>query len=161
MLDHEPLEGYEIEVVLKVRDVLEPYVKAAGSDAVFDNFQHAGYYDRERMILACVNSKLMITAVHTVSIGTLTASVIHPREIFKIACVANASGIIMIHNHPSGDPSPSAEDNMITDRIEECGKIMGIPLLDHLVIGRDDYYSYSDAGCLSGQGAGYRGMVMK
>ena len=161
MFDHDPLEGFGIEVVMKVRDNIEPYIRVSSSQSVYDQFIHAGYYDREHMIIVCLDPKLRITAVHTISIGTLTASIVHPREIFKIACVANASGMMMIHNHPSGDTTPSDEDNRITERIEECGKIMGIPLVDHLIIGRTDYYSYADAGFINGQGSEYRGMVMK
>jgi len=161
MFDHDPLEGYAIEVVMKVRDNIEPYIKAASSEAVYQQFTHAGYYDREHMIVVCLDAKLRITAVHTVSIGTLTASIVHPREIFKIACIANAGGIMMIHNHPSGDINPSREDDRITERIEDCGKVMGIPLVDHLIIGRNGYYSYADEGCITGQASEYRGMVMK
>ena len=83
-----------------------------------------------------MDAKLRLTAVHTCSIGTLTASIVHPREVFKVACVGNASGIIVLHNHPSGDPLPSEEDRRITSRFEEVGQLMGIPLLDHVIIGR-------------------------
>ena len=161
MFDHEPLEGYGIEVVMKVRDNTEPYIRVASSESVYEQFTHAGYYDREHMIIVCLDPKLRITAVHTISVGTLTASIVHPREIFKIACIANASGFMMIHNHPSGDPNPSAEDDSITTRIEDCGRVMGIPLIDHLIIGRNGYYSYADAGCLTGQAPDYRAMVMR
>ena len=103
-----------------------------------------------------------MTVVHICSIGTLTASIVHPREVFKVACVGNASGIIVLHNHPSGDPLPSDEDKRITGRLEEAGRVLGIPLLDHIIIGREDgYHSFADAGALEPQTAGYRGMVLR
>ena len=81
---------------------------------------------------------------------------------FKVACVGNASGIIVLHNHPSGDPLPSEEDKRITSRLEEAGQLMGIPLLGHLIIGRNGgYYSFADAGDISPQTSGYRGMVLR
>jgi DNA repair protein RadC len=86
-----------------------------------------------------------LTGVNTCSVGTLTASIVHPREVFKVACVGNASGIIVLHNHPSGDPNPSDEDKRITSRLEEAGQLMGIPLLDHILIGRNaGYCSFAD-----------------
>jgi DNA repair protein RadC len=161
MFNYDPLEGYRVQCVMTVSERTEPTEKMSSSIALYSQFRHMGYFDREHLVIACLNAKLQINAVHTVSIGTLTASVIHPREVFKIACISNAAGIILIHNHPSGDPTPSHEDDRITERIENAGVIMGIPLIDHLVVTIDQYYSYADSGVLSGESQMQRGFVMR
>jgi DNA repair protein RadC len=73
---------------------------------------------------------------------------IHPREVFKAAVVANAASIIMIHNHPSGNPHPSSDDLALTARLKEAGDILGIPVVDHIVLGDENYYSFKEAGNL-------------
>jgi DNA repair protein RadC len=93
-----------------------------------------------------LNSKNKIVAVHEVSRGTLNASMVHPREVFKLAVLHNAAGIICFHNHPSGDPKPSKEDIGITKRLVEAGKIMGIEILDHIIVGDDRYASLKERG---------------
>ena len=91
--------------------------------------------DREHFVVVLLNRKNRFIGVNTVSIGSLTASVVHPREVFKAAILANASAIICGHNHPSGDPEPSVEDRALTSRLVECGKMMGIDVLDHVIVG--------------------------
>ena len=93
--------------------------------------------DREQVIVCCLDTKNHPVSLNVVSIGCLNSSLIHPREIFKTAILSNAAGIILFHNHPSGDPEPSQEDINITTRIKEAGKIMGIELLDHIIIGSE------------------------
>lgn len=103
--------------------------------------------DREKFVVAFLNTKNEPTAIHTVSIGTLNASLVHPREVFKGALLSNANTIILSHNHPSGDPKPSKEDIGITKRLKEAGKILGIDILDHIIIGKDGrYYSFKEEG---------------
>ena len=80
--------------------------------------------------------------------GTVNKSLVHPREVFKNAYLCSASGIICIHNHPSGDINPSKEDINITLRLKECGKIMGIELLDHIIIGNNKYVSLKEKGII-------------
>ncbi|ERI07181.1 JAB domain-containing protein [Aneurinibacillus aneurinilyticus] len=87
--------------------------------------------DREQLLVCCLDTKNQPTAIHTVSIGSLNSSIVHPREVFKVAVLSNAASIILFHNHPSGDPAPSKEDIDVTARLKECGKILGIELLDH------------------------------
>jgi DNA repair protein RadC len=82
--------------------------------------------------------------VNIVSIGSLTLSVVHPREVFKPAILLNACAIIAVHNHPSGDPTPSAEDRTLTTRLRDAGDLLGIRLLDHLILGDDYNYSFAD-----------------
>jgi len=156
------VDGYNVRLVLEINEDNEPYPRLGSSSQVASLFKHMRYYDREHFIVLCVDAKLRLTGVNTCSIGTLTASIVHPREVFKVACVGNASGIIVLHNHPSGDPLPSDEDRRITGRLEEAGRVLGIPLLDHIIIGREDgYHSFADAGALEPQTAGYRGMVLR
>lgn len=99
----------------------------------------------ESLVLLTVNTKHEVTGLFEVSRGSLNQSVVHPREIFKRAILNNASSIIIAHNHPSGDTTPSQEDLNVTKRIAEAGKLMGIELLDHLIIGDDNYYSLAQS----------------
>ena len=99
--------------------------------------------DREHCLVIMLNGKNQVTAINTVSIGTLTSSLVHPREVFKPAIITNAASIILAHNHPSGDPKPSPEDLTITKRLKEAGELLGIPVLDHIIIG----YSYFSIEC--------------
>lgn len=88
----------------------------------------------------------------TVSKGSLTVSIVHPREVFAFAVRESAAGVIFLHNHPSGDPTPSLEDRQLTARLVEAGNLLGIPVLDHIVIGDSRYVSFADEGWLSGGG---------
>lgn len=96
--------------------------------------------DREQMILCCLDTKNQPVSISVISIGSLNSSIVHPREVFKSAILSNAASIILYHNHPSGDPSPSQEDINITKRLIECGKLIGIDVLDHLIIGQDNRF---------------------
>lgn len=95
-----------------------------------------------------LDGKNRLAGFNVVSIGSLTASLVHPREVFKAAILANAAAMIVVHNHPSGDPTPSAEDIAITQRLRQAGELLGISLLDHVVIGDDRYVSFADEGIL-------------
>lgn len=116
-----------------------------GSDTVFNvarkRIENA---DREIFEIFLLDTKNRIVGVHTVSIGSARASIVHPREVFKAAILANASAIVGYHNHPSGDPKPSREDMDITTRLCEAGKLLGIPLLDHVIVGDGQYFSFAD-----------------
>ena len=98
----------------------------------------------EHFCILCLNTKNKIVGVHTISIGSLNASIVHPREVFKAAMLNNASGIICLHNHPSGDPEPSREDIESTRRLVKAGEIMGIKVLDHVIIGEQSYSSMKE-----------------
>lgn len=103
--------------------------------------------DREQFFLLCLNAKNEPTAIHTVSIGSLDSSICHPRETFKIAILSNASSLIVAHNHPSGDPTPSREDISVTKTLTQAGKLLGIPVLDHIIVGSEGtYYSLKEKG---------------
>lgn len=105
-------------------------------------------HDRERLVCLYVNARHRPIGVEVISIGTLTASLAHPREIFTGACLHKAAGIILAHNHPSGDSSPSDEDVRLTKRIAQAGHIMGIDLLDHIIVAESGAYSFKASGAL-------------
>jgi DNA repair protein RadC len=104
--------------------------------------------DREKLISVMLNAKNVVIGMEAVSVGSLTASVVTPRELFKSAILASAAAIIISHNHPSGEPAPSQEDIRLTERISKAGEILGIKLLDHVIIGELGHYSFSNAGRL-------------
>ena len=104
--------------------------------------------DREHFVILMLDQKNQVIGLHTVSIGSLTASVVHPRETFKAAILANAAAIICGHQHLSGDPQPSREDRAITQRLVESGKLLGINVLDHVIVGDGRYFSFADEGLL-------------
>ncbi len=97
---------------------------------------------KEKFIVVCLNSANKVIKNETISIGNLNSSVVHPREIFKVAIDSLSASIILIHNHPSGNPEPSNEDISITKKIVEAGKIMDIPVFDHIIIAGDSFTSF-------------------
>lgn len=115
---------------------------------IAQNVIQANEYAEENLWLITLDTKNNITGIFTVSTGSLNSSIVHPREIFKRAVLQNAASIIICHNHPSGDPAPSQEDINITKRIYDAGKILGIELLDHIIIGDNKYTSLKEKGVL-------------
>lgn len=101
--------------------------------------------DRENFLVISLDTKNHINGINVISTGTLNSSLVHPREVFKMAILNNSNSIIIAHNHPSGDTEPSNEDIRVTDRLVECGKILGIEVLDHIIVG-DGYYSFKEKG---------------
>jgi DNA repair protein RadC len=101
---------------------------------------------KEKFITLCLDTKNQILKEEVVSIGSLNASIVHPREVFKSALLESSASVIMVHNHPSGDPSPSREDIMVTEKMVEGGKLLGIDVLDHIIIGDGKYVSLKDEG---------------
>ncbi|MGH7740536.1 MAG: JAB domain-containing protein [Candidatus Eiseniibacteriota bacterium] len=89
---------------------------------------------REHFVVMLLNARHEVESVDTVSIGSLNASIVHPREVFKPALLESAASVVLVHNHPSGDPEPSEEDLSITRRLVECGELLGIGVLDHVII---------------------------
>lgn len=108
--------------------------------------QFIGDCDRESFCILCLNTKNEPTAMHQVSCGTLNASIVHPRETFKLAVLANSASIIACHNHPSGDPTPSPEDVELTERLRDSGTLLGIELLDHIILGNGTFTSLKERG---------------
>jgi len=134
----------EGSVLYDVRKICSP------ADAVGLGRRFLEDADREQLVVCCLDTKNQPQSVNVVSIGTLnSSSICHPREIFKIAVMSNSASVIVFHNHPSGDPDPSNEDISITNRLKEAGKIMGIELLDHIIIGSEGRYcSLKEKGIL-------------
>lgn len=93
--------------------------------------------DIDRELFACliVNSRNVVIAHNVISIGTINGSLVHPREVYKAAILASGAAIVCYHNHPSGDPLPSPEDRALTKRLKEAGRIVGIDMLDHIILG--------------------------
>ena len=109
------------------------------------------YPTQEAFFVICLDRKNHPICRSLITLGTLSSSLIHPREIFRIAILASASAIVVAHNHPSGDPTPSEDDIKISRQIKEAGKIMGIELMDHVIIGdteQNRYYSLAQNGLL-------------
>ena len=106
-----------------------------------------GDLDREVFWVLMLDARHYVCGVHLVSVGSLTTAVVHPREVFKALVASNAAAAILVHNHPSGDPTPSAEDMAVTQRLREAGDLLGIPVLDHIVLGESGQYrSFADDG---------------
>ena len=104
--------------------------------------------DREHFLCIHLDAKNQVLGVETVSIGTLNSNLVSPREVFKGAILSNCFGIICVHNHPSGDIEESEEDKRITRRLKEAGKVLGIELLDHVIIGDGSYTSLKEKGLI-------------
>ena len=102
--------------------------------------------DREQFLVCGLDAKHCIIGVNVVSIGSLTLAIIHPREVFKPLILMNAVAWIGVHNHPSGDPTPSQEDRVLTSRLRQGADLLGITLLDHLILTEERYYSFADQG---------------
>lgn len=106
------------------------------------------YLKKEYLKLIMLNSKNVVISVKHISVGSLNSSIVHPREVFLEAIKNSSASIIICHNHPSGDPTPSKEDINITNRLKECGKILGIEVLDHIIIGNGIYVSLKERAFL-------------
>lgn len=103
---------------------------------------------REYFLSLHLNAKNQLIRELVVSVGSLSASVVHPREVFSPAVRDSSAAVLFLHNHPSGDPAPSREDHECTDRLVRAGKILGIRVLDHVILGRETYFSFADTGHL-------------
>ena len=108
--------------------------------------------DVERVLALHVNTKHRLIGVHVVSVGTLDASLVHPRDVFKAACLSNAAALVIAHNHPSGDPTPSGEDRALSDRLRQAGELLGVTLLDFVIVTDPAegfrYHSFKESGVL-------------
>ena len=141
---------YRVSLVRESR--LHCYHKQIRSSADASTLLHTylADVDREHFVVLMLDQKNKIIGINTVSVGSLTASVVHSREVFKPAILSNAAAIILAHNHPSGAPQPSQEDRVLTVRLVAAGKLLGISILDHVIIGdgTSAYFSFADEGLL-------------
>lgn len=129
----------ESSVLYKTRKISNPYdAYRLAKNFLVDS-------DREKFVVVCLDTKSQPVSIEVVSIGTINSAMVHPREVFKIAVLSNASKLICFHNHPSGNTEFSKEDEVITNRLKKCGEILGIELVDHIVVGDDDkYFSFKE-----------------
>ena len=145
------------EFQLVVRDApaipaeIQPFVgiQYQSSMAVYQAFSQLSSMTTETFLVLHLDSKNCIVGMTTTSIGSMTASLVHPRAVFRPAIANLTAGLIFGHNHPSGDPGPSTEDIQITKRLCEVGKLIGIRCLDHIIEGNGRYFSFADEGMLS------------
>jgi len=114
---------------------------------IYKIMQGEAKIDRECVWVLHMNSKLKLIEKELVSMGTLDAAPVHPREVFKKAILNSSSSIIVVHNHPSGDPTPTGEDMMVAKRLRQAGEILDIPVKDFLVISSKGYTSFAEEGC--------------
>ena len=143
-------------IELGKRALAGPLIKGAKITSSRDLFTH--YHPALRDLRHEIFKVVLLDAKHaimrdaTVSEGSLTLSIVHPREVFTLAVKESAAAVIFLHNHPSGDPTPSQEDRVLTARLVSAGEVLGIRVLDHLVVGDGRYVSFADQGWLTGHG---------
>jgi len=138
---------YELKVIRERREGYGHRQQFRSSRDIYEMFRERFLRaDREEFVVLLLDVKNKLLGFHVVSIGSLTSSLVHPREVFKIAILGNAAALILLHNHPSGDPIPSNEDLQITTRLCQIGEVLGIRVLDHVVIGDGRYVSFVDDG---------------
>jgi DNA repair protein RadC len=109
-------------------------------------YQRMRRYDREHFVVLLLDGRHRVMGEDQVSQGTLTASLVHPREVFRSAVRAAAAALVLVHNHPSGDPTPSAEDREVTRRLSKAGELLGIRIVDHVVVAEQGYHSFCESG---------------
>lgn len=142
---------YEIvRIKQEIREVETPHIRITGSDIAAEvATKFIGDEDREVFFVMCLNTKNEVVAVHRCHVGHLNSSLVHPREVFKSAILNNSASIIVAHQHPSGDVSPSEADKQVSRRLKDAGEILGIELLDSLIVNhRGCYYSLREKGYL-------------
>ena len=139
----------ESSVYCKSNELSSPERAAEFARSLFYEFteNEVRCMPRECMIVCSVDTKCKPTIIEHVSVGTANSALVDMKSIFMSAILSNADGIFIFHNHPSGSAEPSIQDNLITNKIKEAGKILDIKLLDHIIVGDSQYYSY-DEKCL-------------
>ena len=133
---------------LKVAEVATPYFKStplSSSHCVAELFGFLAAETKEYFLALHLDSKNLLLCMEVVSVGSLNAAIVHPREVFKSALLSSAAAVIFLHNHPSGDTTPSKEDLELTRRLQQAGDLLGIRVLDHLIIGAGAHYSFADS----------------
>lgn len=135
-----------------VKEEITNYLKTGqrytAPSQVSDTFQFLMKETKEMFITLHLDGKNRIICMDVVSTGSLNQTIVHPRSVFMTACLSNAAAIILVHQHPTGDPTPSSEDIAITRRLKEAGEIMGIKILDHIIVGDGEYLSFVERGLL-------------
>ena len=139
-----------VELGRRVHNLIttDRYVIRSPEDCANFLMEEMRFLSQEHFVCVYLNTKNQVLHKQTVFIGSLNSSIVHPREVFKEAFRRSAASIICAHNHPSGDPTPSKEDIDVTRRLIECGRLIGIDILDHLIIGEKKYVSLKEKGYL-------------
>jgi DNA repair protein RadC len=133
---------YELKIVRERKQGYGTMPRVRDATQVHEAFKEEfSQLDREMFVVLLLDGKNQVLGFNVVSIGSLTAALVHPREVFKPAILANAAVVILIHGHPSGDPEPSPEDRALTERLEHAGELLGIRVLDHIILGDGAYRS--------------------
>ena len=140
-------KGYKVrtKLVIEGQSEYKPLQLSSSKD-VYDAFKGLHESDREKFYAIHLDAKNKVIGVDMVSQGTMDSSPVHPREVYKPAILNSASSVIFVHAHPSGDSGPSNSDREITGMLKEAGKLIGIGVLDHVIIGNGSYYSFADKG---------------
>lgn len=142
-------KGYKIKTKLAIEGHKEyKPLKFSNPMDVYKAFKKLVESDKERFYSLLLDAKNNVIGVDMVSQGALNSSLVHPREVYKSALLASAASVIFVHNHPSGDPEPSEHDKEITKQLKLAGDLLGIDVLDHVIIGLDEYFSFGDKGIL-------------
>ncbi|WP_061311287.1 RadC family protein [Clostridium botulinum] len=146
------MEKEKIDIV-KIKMIREgsldvPRKKIDSPESAYNIVRYLELEDREHLVVLAVNTKNVVVNISTISVGSLNSSIVHPREVFKTLILSNAASFLVAHNHPSGYTSPSGEDIKVTKILKECGKIFGIKLLDHIIVGEEKYLSFAEEGIL-------------
>jgi len=142
-------EGYGVRVVREQPELPFPKPRISEPNDVRALLQRQlAYQDREIFCIVVLDARNQVIGINTVSIGSVSASIVHPRETFRPAIMMGASSIILAHCHPSGDPSPSKDDIELTRRLVKAGEILGIEVLDHLIIGDSRFLSLKEKGLM-------------
>ena len=131
--ESKPVKEYQIRNSRDVYELVKPELETL---------------DREVFLVISLNTKNKVLGLNMVSMGSVSSSPVHPREVFKSAILLNASCIILAHNHPSGDTTPSKDDKVITQRLSEAGKLLGIQVLDHVIVG-NKFFSLMENGLMT------------
>ena len=142
------LAAVELGLRLAQKPPSDKFIVRSPADAAEYAMPHLRYEQKEHFAIMLLNTKNHVLSFQDVSIGSLDASIVHPREVFRCAIANAAAGIILVHNHPSGDPTPSREDLHITSRLVKAGAILDIEVLDHIIIGDNKYTSLKEQGML-------------
>ena len=138
-------KGYHVRtnLVIEGQSEYKP-LQFSNPAEVYNSFKKLRESDKERFYSILLDTKNKVIGVDMVSQGSVDSSPVHPREVYKSALLSSASSVIFVHSHPSGDPEPSVSDREITKQLKKAGELLGIEVLDHVIIGQGEYYSFAD-----------------
>jgi len=142
------LSIFEMAKIIKSNDLVKGMILNSPGIIVDHFMERLRYKEKEELLLLMLNSKSLLLGTSTISVGTVNSSFASPREIFLEALKYKAVNIVLLHNHPSGDPTPSKADIKSTSDIFDMGKVIGINLIDHIIIGDNKYISFSEKGLI-------------